>query len=154
MRAHANRMIPPGWNVTEPIRIAVQTIHTVQSIQKAPADAQNFRASIQSFDASVKGLQSVIQQLKPVTEASKSLEVPLANVDLLEADLESARQCIQRCEQFSKRYNGLAQGDGNFLNRKAEASRWVWDTGEVRELYEQVDKCMQAIQLKLSIISL
>ena len=147
-------MIPPGWNVTEPIHVALQAIRTVRSIKKAPTDAKDFRANLDSFQASVKGLQSLVQTLKPAIETSKSLEAPPTDVDILETDLERARHCIERCEQFSKRYNALLEEkeDGKFLNRTGQASRWVWDSSTVHGLEKQLEECIQAISLKLNII--
>ena len=147
-------MVPPGWNVTEPIRVAYETIRKFQAMRRAPAEAQNFRTNIESFNTSVRFLQNVIQQLRPVIETSKSLEAPLENVDLLETDLETAWRCIQRCEQFSTRYDALIHGNGNFLNRQVRSGRWVWELPEVKDLYKQQQKCMDNIKFKLQIIDL
>ena len=100
-------MVPPGWNVTEPLRIAIQAIRTLEAIHHAPEEAKDFRSNIDSFDASVKGLQSVLKQLQPVVETGRSLDSPPDTYTTLEKELMGSRDCITRCEEFSKRYNAL-----------------------------------------------
>ena len=96
-------MIPPGWNVTEPLSLAASLYRVVEALKAAPEDAKAFTAQIENFRLSLKQLQRVIDEsvVPDSTEEHEDLRATLANCQL----------CVQRCQKFQESFQKLSNDD-------------------------------------------
>ena len=147
-------MVAPGWNVTEPIHVLVQIIKTIEAVQFAPEEAQDFKAQIESFADSLRGLQTVLESLQAGLENETALQTQSRNLVNLKGSLDASWDYIRRCEEFSKRFNNIANTQAKFAIRTGQAGRWVWNKKHATHLSGQLESHIRDISLKLQIETL
>ena len=94
-------MIPPGWNVTEPIELAVKLVQVIDALSTASQDSRAFASKIDNFRRSLSHLQ------KKMDDAAIS---NADDYDHLRATLAECKVCVERCEDFSKDFAKLNNG--------------------------------------------
>lgn len=136
-------MILPGWNVSEPIDLAIKLYDVVEALKNAPEGAKSFVYKVNSFRRSLEELQ---QTLKNDIAARSSAQ----DLDHLHATLLECQQCVQRCEEFGRRFESLTgDGKGGLLR-----ARWVWQDKKVARLRAEIDSQMGSIGMSLMIKTL
>ena len=139
-------MIPPGWNVTEPISLAASLCKVVDSLRAAPEDAKAFKAQIEKFSQSLGALQRVIDEslaLGPDKEHTH-----------LRATLADCQLCVQRCQKFQESFQKLCNEGRTKLTDAGQLARWVWSDKQIGRLRHDIDSQMSSIGLSLLIQSL
>ena len=139
-------MIPPGWNVTEPIELACKLVKVLEALSSASQDARAFVSKIDNFRRSLSQLQTKLD------------DAALGNVDdydHLRATLVECKVCVERCEDFSRDFEKLNDGSGSGkLALAGQATRWVWQEGKASKLRKEIDSQMNDITFLLLIKSL
>lgn len=139
-------MIPPGWNVTEPIGLAAGLYKVIESLKSAPEDAKAFTAKIERFRRSLTELHRVLDD-------SLAFDPSRDQAYLREA-LADCQSCVRRCQNFHDSFQKLSQdGAAKFANA-AQAARWVWRDRKIVKLRDEIDSQMSNIGLTLLIKSL
>lgn len=147
-------MVAPGWNVTEPIHVLAQIIRTIEAVQLAPEEAEDFKSQIESFADSLRGLQSVLEGLQARLENATAVHHQPSRYGTLKAKLDASWDYIRRCEEFSKRFNNIANSEAKFAVRTGQAGRWVWNKKHAAHLSRQLESHIRDISLKLQIENL
>ena len=139
-------MVPPGWNVTEPLGLAVTLYRVIDSLKAAPDDAKAFTAKIESFRRDLEGLDRVFKR-------SLELEPNADHFDLRKA-LADCQVCVQRCQKFQESFQRITRdGSANIANA-SELARWVWKDKQIIKLRHEIDSQMSSVNFKLNIKSL
>ena len=133
-------MIPPGWNITEPISLAASLIRVIESLKAAPDDAKAFTAKIETFQRALKKLQRVLE---------RSLELdPYADHRDLRETLTDCQVCVQRCQRFQESFQKL-RSDGTANMTTSQAARWVRNHRQIVKLRNEIDAQMHSMGLTL-----
>ena len=139
-------MIPPGWNVTEPISLAASLCKVVQSLRAAPEDAKAFTAHIEKFNYLLEELQRVIDE-------SLALD-PNKDHHHLRSTLADCKRCVQDCREFQESFPKLRNDDSKGIGNAGQLARWVWSEKLVDRLRHDIDRQMSSIGLCLNITTL
>ena len=134
-------MIPPGWNVTEPISLAANLIRVIDSLKAAPDDAKAFTTKIETFQRALRNLQRVL-------ERSLELDPHADHLDLRQT-LADCQVCVQQCQRFQESFQKLSSdGIANMANA-SQAARWVWNHRQIIKLRNEIDAQMTNVGLTL-----
>ena len=139
-------MIPPGWNVTEPLSLAASLYRVVESLKAAPEEAKAFTTQIENFSRSLKQLQRVIdEELAPdPREDHEDLLAILANCQL----------CVERCQKFQESFQELSKAESARRANAGQVALWVWNNRNIVRLRHEIDSQMSNITFNLQIKNL
>lgn len=137
-------MVLPGWNVSEPIQLALKLYEVVEALKNAPEGAKAFISKVNRFSRSLEVLQ---QALKGDTESRYYAQ----DLDHLQATLVECQDCVKRCEEFSKPFQDLTRDGKGGLTSAGQRVRLVWQEKKVAKLAEDVRDQIDSIGLSLQI---
>ncbi len=137
-------VIPPGWNVTEPLQLAWQLCRVAQSLKSASDDARTFAIKIQTFSSHLELLQE-----KLVAAGADSAKL----FEKLRSTLSNCQECVKRCEEFNQQFREL-NGPNTSRSLVAGPVRWVWKAKEADKLSHLIDSRMNDITVILAIENL
>lgn len=140
-------VVPPGWNVTEPIGLAVRLYRVAEQLRSAPAEADLFVARIKSFSHALQKLQKILENGDTAASSTDGLQA-------LETAVNQSQSCVLRCENFSQRFFGLVNDAGVQRANVGQAAKWVWKREDVSRLAAEMDTHIQAILLGIGIETL
>ena len=130
-------MIPPGWNVTEPLSLATSLYRVVESLKAAPEEAKAFTAQIENFSRSLKQLQRVIDEnLAPD---------PREDHEDLRATLANCQECVQRCQKFQESFQKLSNAESKRMANAGQVALWVWNDRKIVRLRQEIDSLMNTV---------
>ena len=134
-------MIPPGWNVTEPLSLAACLYRVVESLNAAPEEAQVFTAQIEEFRRLLERLQRIVDERLALDseEDHKDLRATLAN----------CQSCVQRCQKFQESFQKLSNGESARMANAGQVALWVWNNRKIVRLRQEVDIQMKSISFNL-----
>ena len=142
-------VVPPGWNVTEPIGIAIKLYEIVDKLNNAPSRAIDFKEKIESLAGSLSSLEEVLLRIGD----GRAPRLPANDFAQLRKEVIGLQKCIQQCEKFIAPFVPLT-GDGSKKPSTAAKARWVWDEKKGDEHSKQIEDRIHRINLKLSINAL
>ena len=140
-------MVLPGWNVSEPVELAVKLYDVVESLKSAPEEAKAFRTKIESFRRSLTELQRII-------DGDVSSRSSTQDLDHLRETLLECQDCVKRCEEFGNKFSKIIRDGAGSLKGAKEATRFVWQDKKVARLRKEIDSQMNDIGLTLMIKTL
>lgn len=139
-------MVLPGWNISEPIDLAIKLYEVVESLRNAPESAKAFVSKINNFSGNLKDLQWILEKYT----ASHSTQ----DLDRLRATVLECQACVKRCEEYSEGFGKLTKDGRGKMDGAGQAARWTLQEKKVARLREEVDTQMSSIGLTLAIQSL
>ena len=139
-------VVPPGWNVTEPIGIAIKLYEIAEKLNHAPNSAKHFKSKIERLGATLSTLEKVILRIR-------AAPLPADGLAQLQKEVVGLQECIKQCEEFIATFVSLT-GDGSKKSSAAAKARWVWDEKKGNEFSAQIESHINYINFNLSIISL
>ena len=139
-------MVLPGWNVSEPIDLAIKLYEVVEALRSAPDSAKAFVSKINNFRSNLKELQRILES-DTVSHSADDLEN-------LRATLHQCQACVQRCEEYSEKFGKLIKDGGGRMDGAGQATRWALQDKKVTRLREEIDSQMNGIGLTLAIKAL
>ena len=140
-------MVLPGWNVSEPVQLALQLYAVVETLKSAPDDARAFVSKVASFRRNLEELQGIVNQ--DVANHSSAQDL-----DNLRQTLIECQDCVKRCEEFGERYQGLLAAGTKRLQGVKDAARWAWQDKKVVRYRTDIDSQMNNIHFSLSVKNL
>ena len=142
-------VVPPGWNVTEPIGIAIKLYEIAEKLNHAPSRAKHFKSKIERLGHTLSSLEKVLGRFGD----GRAAPLPADSLVQLQKEVVELQECIKHCEEFIATFVPLT-GDGSKKSSAAAKARWVWDEKKVNELSAQIESHIHCINLDLSIIAL
>ena len=142
-------VVPPGWNVTEPIGIAIKLYEIGEKLNHAPKSAKYFKSKIESLAGSLSLLEEVLLRIGDGGAARP----PADNFAQLRNEVNELQECIQRCEKFIATFVPLTS-DGSKKPSAAAKARWVWDEKKGHEHSAQIESHIHRISFNLNINAL
>lgn len=139
-------MVLPGYNVTEPIDLAIKLYKVVDSLRGAPEGAQAFVSKVKNFSGNLESLHRILEK----DTASHSTQ----DLDHLRATIVDCQACVKRCEEYSEGFQKLTKDGRGKMDGVGQAARWVLQEKKVRRLREDIDTQMSGIGLTLVIQNL
>ncbi len=139
-------VVPPGWNVTEPIGIAIKLYEIAEKLNQAPSRAKHFKSQIEDLAGSLSFLEKVLLSIGDG-------RLPANNFAQLRKEVIGLQECIQHCEKFIATFVPLT-GDGSKKPSAAAKARWVWDEKKGNDYSAQIEKHIHRINLNLNINAL
>ena len=134
-------VVPPGWNVTEPIGVAIRLYQIADKLKDAPRSTKAFLSKIEGLGASLKVLEQVLQGLGHDGDAPH----PAVNFIQLRKEVVALQECVKHCEEFI----------GSFIPLTATArARWVLSQGKAKDYTRLIESHINGIQLNLSVNAL
>ena len=137
-------VVPPGWNVTEPIGIAIKLYEIAEKLNHAPSGAKHFKSKIERHGARLGSLEKVIL----ISAAS----LPADDLAQLQEEVVELQECIKHCEEFIATFVSLTD-DGSKKSSTAAKARWVWDERKGNEYSARIESHINHISLDLNIIA-
>ncbi len=139
-------MVLPGWNVSEPIDLAIKLYEVVESLRSAPETAKAFVSKINTFRGNLEELQKILK--------SEITSQPSQDLDHLSATILECEACVKRCEEYSEGFRKLTKDGRGKLEGAGQAARWTLQEKRVSRLREEIDSQMGSIGLTLAIKTL
>ena len=137
-------MVLPGWNVSEPVQLALKLYEVGEALKKAPDGAK-------AFTSKVKGFQRALKVLQQTLEEDAGNRVSVHDLDHLQATVVDCQECVDRCEKFSEPFQDLVRdGRGGWI-RAGQRVRLVWQEKTVAKLSSEIDSHVASITLHLNI---
>ena len=140
-------MVLPGWNVSEPVELALKLYHVIESLRSAPEEAKAFVSKINNFSRSLRELQKTIQN--DIANRSSAQDL-----DHLRETLTECQDCVKRCEEFGEKFRHITRDGSGSLKSAKEATRFVWQDNKVARLRKEIDDQVNGIGLSLMIKTL
>ena len=134
-------MLPPGWNVTEPLSLVAILYRVVESLKAAPEDAKLFTAQIEEFGRLLRKLQRIVDESLALDpgEDHEDLRITLANCQL----------CVERCQKFQESFQKLSNADSTRMANAGQVALWVWNDRKIVRLRQEIDSQMKFINSTL-----
>lgn len=141
--------VPPGWNVTEPIGIAIRLYEIAEKLNHAPSRAKHFKSKIEHLGGTLSSLEKVLLRI------AEGRAAPLAADHLaqLQKAVVGLQGCIKHCEEFIATFVSLTS-DGSKKSSAAAKARWVWDEKKGNEYSAEIESHIHYINFNLNIIAL
>lgn len=138
-------MVLPGWNVTEPLEIAVKFYTFVRAYRDANDQIKTFASQVNSFCATLRDLDQCLNN----PDAT-----PLEDNDPLKLASDGCRLCAENCQTFLE--NFFKQFDPPQPNVKAREEvgrrlQWMWRKDEATILVAEMSRQISYIGLHLNI---
>lgn len=140
-------MVLPGWNVSEPIQLAVKLYDVIDALKDAPEGARSFVSKVNGFRRLLEELGQTLKSDFPDHSTAKDL-------DHLHATLVECQDCVRRCQDFGDRFKSLTKDGGGGIARVGQAARYLWQDKKVARLRAEIDSQMNNIHLSLTIRTL
>lgn len=146
-------MLPPGWNVTEPLHIAARFAVFVQKYRGAPQQIKTFASEVEVFCGALK----VFERCFKNPESS-----PAEDLDSLKAISDDFQRCANNCKAFIRRFfdqfgtsakeDAGAGGRLNAqINRAAAQVNWIWKNDEANALKHDMSRVVAIANLHLGV---
>ena len=142
-------VVPPGWNVTEPIGLAIKSYEIAEKLKHAPRSAKTFKSKIERLGRLLSLLQEVLVRIGD----GRAAPLPADNFAQLKEEVIALQERIQQCEEFIAKFVHLT-GDGSKKSSAAAKARWVWDEKKGNEHAVQIESHIFLINLNLNIDTL
>ena len=142
-------VVPPGWNVTEPIGLAIKSYEIAEKLKHAPRSAKTFKSKIERLGRLLSLLQEVLVRIGD----GRAAPLPADNFAQLKEEVIALQERIQQCEEFIAKFVHLT-GDGSKKSSAAAKARWVWDEKKGNEHAVQIESHILLINLNLNIDTL
>ena len=142
-------VVPPGWNVTEPIGLAIKSYEIAEKLKHAPKSAKTFKSKIERLGRLLNLLQQVLVRIGD----GRAAPLPADNFAQLKEEVIALQERIQQCEEFIAKFVHLT-GDGSKKSSAAAKARWVWDEKKGNEHAVQIESHILLINLNLNIDTL
>ena len=139
-------MVLPGWNVSEPIDLAVKLYHVVEALRSAPDSAKAFVIKINNFSSNLKELQRIL-------DSDTSSPSP-QDLEHLRALVLQCQSCVRRCEEYSEGFAKLTKDGGGKMDGAGQAARWTFQEKKAARLSKEIDDLVHAMSLTLTIRTL
>lgn len=139
--------VPPGWNVTEPLGIAIRLYDIVEKLNHAPSRAKHFQSKIERLGDTLSSLEKVLLRIGDGRAA------PPDNLAQLQKEVVGLQECIKHCEEFIATFVPLT-GDGSKKSSAAAKARWVWEEKKGNEYSAQIESHIHYMNLNFNIIAL
>ena len=136
-------MVLPGWNVSEPVQLAVKLYKVVEALKNAPEDARAFSLKVDRFHRSLNVL------LKTFEDDLENQSSP-DHLDNLHATLIDCKDCVRRCEDFSRPFQDLTK-DARGHRNAGQRVRLLWHEEKIAKLAAEVDDQIANINTSLLI---
>lgn len=140
-------MIPPGWNVTEPLQIAGKFYIFVRAYRGADEEIKSFASQVNTFRAALKALDECL--MNPDS-------TPLDDNDPLKVASDGCKRCAENCQKFIK--NFFRQFDPKQLDEPArdevgpgQRLNWIWKKDAATKLELEMSQQVNYINLHLNI---
>ncbi|KAL6714802.1 hypothetical protein ACLMJK_007062 [Lecanora helva] len=137
-------MVLPGWNVSEPLQLALKLYEVAEALKKAPEDAKAFIAKVDRFSRSIQRLQQIL-------ENEVDSRSPPPNQNHLRESLKECQDCVRRCEDFSKPFRSLTRDDNGAWAGAGQRVRVVWHDKKTEKLAVEMDSLVSIMSLDLNI---
>ena len=140
-------MVLPGWNVTEPLEIAVKFYTFVRAYRDADGQIQSFALQVSTFCATLRALDECLQDQDAT---------PLDDNDPLKLAADGWRHCAKNCQSFVEDF--FKQFDPAQPNAKAREEggpgrrlQWMWRKNDATKLAEEMNRQISYIGVHLNI---
>lgn len=142
-------VVPPGWNVTEPIGLAIKLYEIAEKLKHAPESAKYFKSKIERLGGSLSSLQEVLTRIGD----GRAAPLPADTFAQLKEEVIALQERIQQCEEFIVTFVPLTD-NGRRKSSAAAKARWVWDEKKGNEYSAQIESHIHLINFKLNIYAL
>ena len=142
-------MVLPGWNVTEPLNIAIELYKIAEKLNHAPSRAKDFKSRIERLGHTLSGLERVLLRIAE----GRAAPLPADSLAHLQQEVAGLQECIKNCEVFIASFVSLT-GDGSKKSSAAAKARWVWDEKKGNEYLAQIESHINSMNLNFHIIAL
>ena len=139
-------MVLPGWNVSEPVDLALKLYQVVEALRSAPDSAKAFVSKINNFSCNLKELQRILDS----DTASHSPQ----DSEHLRTTLVECQACVKRCEEYSEGFEKLTKDGRGKMDGAGQAARWTLEEKKVTRLKDKIDGLMNDIVMILAIRAL
>jgi hypothetical protein len=140
-------MVLPGWNVSEPVQLAVKLYEVIDDLKDAPEAAR-------AFVSKVNGFRRLLEELGQTLRSDFSDRSSAKELDHLHATLIECQDCVRRCQEFGDRFKSLTRDGGVSIARAGQAAKYLWQDKKVARLRAEIDSQMNSIHLSLTVRSL
>ena len=137
-------IVPPGWNVTEPLHIAKKVYNYIQAIRGASVEVKSFASKLKTF---CRALEALEECLASATIAS------VEGAEHLRNTLDGCWVCATDCQKFIEHFKNLnepVQG----VSTTGDKVNWVWKKDTAARLRQEIDSQIVDINLVMNIASL
>ena len=137
----------PGWNVSEPVQLALKLYEVCEALKNAPEGAKAFTSKVKSFQLALKVLQQTLEE-------DVDHRVSVQEFDHLQEIVADCQDCVKRCQKFSEPFQDLVRdGRGGWI-KAGQRVRLVWQEKAVTKLSAEIDGHVASITLHLGIKTL
>ena len=137
-------MIPPGWNVTEPLHIAKKLYDYIQALRGASDEVKSFASKLRTFCIALEELEKCLANL---TTASAD------DTKHLRDTLDGCWNCAMKCRDFIDQFKELNEPIQGKINAGGKLN-WVWKKDTAARLRLEINSQIDDINLLLGIASL
>lgn len=146
-------MVLPGWNVSEPLHIAVRFAVFVQKYRGAPQQIKSFASDVDVFRGALNAFERCFRN--PESNPEEDLES-------IKAISDDFQRCANNCQAFIGRFfdqfdtsakeDTRAGGRLNAqINRAAAQVNWIWSADEANTLKHDMSRVVAIANLHLGV---
>lgn len=139
-------MVLPGWNVSEPIDLAVRLYEVVESLRSAPESAKAFVLKINQFRGNLNQLQGILE--------AETASRPSEGLGHLRATVLECQAFVERCKEYSEGFAKLTKDGRGKMDGAGQAALWMLQEKKVARLKDEIDGHMYSIGLTIAIKTL
>lgn len=116
-------MVLPGWNVTEPLNVAISLCRIIRTYHGASNEIMDFTASVGEFGLILEAFQQCLAKLDTI---------PSNDLRRLQSTASDCQKCMEDCKRFTDEYFADSTvGPGQRL-------AWMWKERTAVKLMENM----------------
>lgn len=137
-------MVLPGWNVSEPLQVAVRLCKFVQAYRDAPTQIQEFASQVSAFNAALKALERCLKN---------RATIPLDDLTIPKDTSGGLRHCAEKCDDF---VNGFFKDNAPLRDEIGAGGRlnWIWKDNDAAALKQAMNTWVGIINFHFGVANL
>ncbi len=135
-------MIPPGWNVTEPMHVAAKLYDFVQKYRGAPEQIRAFATQVNTFCSAMKAFESCLKSPD---------SIPQDDLETLTTVSNGCKRCADHCQAFLGTFFKQLDDFSQEEVRAGDRLNWIWKKDEAITLKQDMSEQVGIINLHLNI---
>lgn len=134
-------MIPPGWNVTEPLQVAKEFVVFVREFRGAPQEIKVFASTLDGFSGALKQLDKRLRHPDLV---------PAEEYDGLKSAFIDCMHCAESCQNFINQFNQ----DVRVPVSAGHKLKWIWKKDQSLALERSMASKISIITMHLNVAAM
>ena len=140
-------MVLPGWNVTEPVQVALLFIDFIRKVRDVPTDIAAFATQVKTLRSALLGLDECLKNPSAHGEDYDGLRSAAEDIERV------AEDCQSFLEKFFEENYEKIPGQTDDIGFRTRLG-WFWHKDKAKKLTEDISTQIALLNMRFNIFNL